>query len=85
MATEKSDVLADAKKTPKTTTPHVELNTFLKLMKIANTGGEAKHLIRSRNIYVNEVIETRNRRKLLAGMIVMFKGKKFPVTEKIVR
>ncbi len=85
MATLKSDAPSDAKKTPKTSTPHVELNTFLKLMKLASTGGEAKHLIRSRNIYVNEVIETRNRRKLLAGMIVTFKGRKYPVTEKVVR
>ena len=62
------DTSAAPKNSAKLSLPYVELNTFLKLMKIANTGGEAKHLIRSRNIFVDGVIETRNRRKLLAGI-----------------
>ena len=69
----------------KISAPSIELNTFLKVMKLANTGGEAKHLIRSRNIFVDGVIETRNRRKLLAGMAVVYAGKKFVVSEKVVR
>jgi ribosome-associated protein len=77
--------MADAQLRKKTTAPHVELNTFLKLMKIANTGGEAKHLIRSRNIYVDGEIETRNRRKLFGGMVITYSGKKFAVSESILR
>ncbi len=69
----------------KITEPHIELNTFLKVMKIANTGGEAKHLIRSRNIMVDGAIETRNRRKLLAGMVVTYAGRKFLVLQSHLR
>ncbi len=77
--------MADTETSKKITEPHIELNTFLKLMKIANTGGEAKHLIRSRNILVDGAVETRNKRKLLAGMMVTYAGRKFAVTDKIVR
>ena len=59
----------------------MELNTFLKLKGIAGTGGQAKNVIRSGDVVVNGAVETRNRRKLNSGDVVVVKGKKFVVDE----
>ena len=66
-------------------TKHIELNTFLKVVCIANTGGMAKLIIRSGKVKVNAEVETRNKRKLHAGDTVEFDGKKYIVDEKVVR
>jgi len=66
-------------------TKYIELNTFLKVVCIANTGGRAKLIIRSGKVKVNTEVETRNKRKLHAGDTVEFDGKKYIVDEKVVR
>jgi len=63
----------------------VELNTFLKIKNLASTGGQAKQLIRSGAVLVNGIIETRNRRKLIAGDKVEVNGKKYIITEDLLR
>ena len=64
---------------------YVELNNFLKIVGIANTGGTAKRIIRAEAVKVNGEIETRNKRKLHAGDAVEYLGKKYGVEEKYVR
>ena len=66
-------------------TKYVELNNFLKIMGIANTGGRAKLIIRARQIKVNGETETRNKRKLHSGDFVEYSGKKYEVEEKVLR
>ena len=63
----------------------IELNTFLKLKNLASTGGQAKVLIRSGEILVNGEVEMRNRRKLLVGDEVKYKGKMYVVEKEVVR
>ncbi|MFT4326349.1 MAG: RNA-binding S4 domain-containing protein [Candidatus Woesearchaeota archaeon] len=60
---------------------YIELNTFLKIKGLAGSGGEAKQLIRSEKISVNNVIETRNKRKLIAGDIITYENKELEVME----
>ena len=57
----------------------IELNAFLKKIGLAQTGGQAKQLIRSGDIKVNGEVETRNKRKLIDGDEVEFKNEKFIV------
>lgn len=63
----------------------IELNTFLKVKNLASTGGQAKVLIRSGEILVNGEVETRNRKKLLAGDEVKYKEKVYVVEKEVVR
>ena len=64
---------------------HIELNVFLGKIGIAATGGQAKIIIRSGEIKVNKEPETRNKRKLHAGDVVEYLGKKHVVKEELVR
>ena len=57
----------------------IELNTFLKLKLNLPTGGQAKLLIRSGKVFVNEQVETRNRKKLVKGDVVRVEEKKWEV------
>ena len=66
-------------------TKHIELNSFLKVVGIANTGGRAKLIIRSGAVKVNTEVETRNKKKLHAGDTVEFDGKKYTVDEGLLR
>jgi ribosome-associated protein len=50
---------------------YIKLDQFLKLAGVAETGGEAKHLIQSGQVIVNRVIETRRGRKLYHGDVVI--------------
>ena len=63
----------------------MELNNFLKIVGIANTGGTAKRIIRAEAVKVNGEIETRNKRKLHAGDVVEYLDKNYNVEEKHVR
>ncbi len=45
----------------------IKLDQFLKLAQVVQTGGEAKHLIRSGEVMVNGAEETRRGRKLYHG------------------
>lgn len=60
---------------------YIELNIFLRIKGLAKSGGEAKHFIRSRNIKLNGEIETRNKKKLIPGDKVTYKGITHIVTE----
>ena len=66
-------------------TKHIELNTFLRIMGVEGTGGKIKHIIRSGSVKVNGEIETRNKRKLKAGDVVEYLGRKYAVEEKGIR
>jgi len=63
----------------------IELNTFVKLKCFAATGGQAKLLIRSGAVIVNGVVETRNKKKLVADDIVDIQRKRFVVNGKEIR
>ena len=51
-------------------TPYIELYKLLKVEGIASTGGEAKAMIASGAVKVNDQVEQRKRNKLLPGDIV---------------
>ena len=55
------------------------LDQFLKLSSIVGTGGQAKLVIQGGEVKVNGAVETRRRRKLLAGDVVEFEGQKWKV------
>ena len=50
----------------------MKLDQFLKLTGVAQTGGEAKNLIRSGKICVNGIVENRRGRKLIDGDQIIF-------------
>lgn len=54
----------------------VELFKLLKFEGLASSGGEAKMLIDAGKVRVNDVVETRKRKKLRPGDIVEFAGEK---------
>jgi len=60
-------------------TEYQELNGFLHSKGIAATGGQIKIIIRNREVLVNGTVETRNKRKLVAGDEVKYKGKTWRV------
>ena len=53
----------------------IELCQFLKFGGLADSGGAAKQAIAEGGVTVNGVLETRKRKKLLAGDQVTFEGK----------
>jgi ribosome-associated protein len=57
----------------------IKLDQFLKLAQVVQSGGEAKHLIRSGVVRVNGTIETRRGRKLRHGDVVEVSGEEFQV------
>jgi ribosome-associated protein len=67
---------------PDSTTPRVvtvsetpiELCQFLKFGGLAGSGGQAKQAISEGLVLLNGVVETRKRKKLVAGDIVVFAG-----------
>lgn len=58
---------------------YIKLDQFLKLAGLAETGGEAKHLIQSGQVMVNRIIETRRGRKLYHGDVVVVEGEEMVV------
>ncbi|HIG78463.1 MAG TPA: RNA-binding S4 domain-containing protein [Cycloclasticus sp.] len=52
----------------------IELYALLKLESLAASGGEAKFFIAEGNVRVNGVVETRKRKKIIAGDTVEFAG-----------
>ncbi|HYD03138.1 MAG TPA: RNA-binding S4 domain-containing protein [Alphaproteobacteria bacterium] len=58
---------------------YIELNTFLKINNLAPTGGQAKNIIRDGEVQVNGTVETRNKKKLRDGDVVVYEGKKYIV------
>ncbi len=59
------------------------LAQFLKLISIVGTGGHAKFLIQNGEVTVNGEIETRRRRKMVAGDVVEVDGKQFLVNDSV--
>ena len=59
----------------------IRLDQFLKLNFVVESGGQAKMLIQSGEVKVNGEIETRRRRKLLAGDIVEFDGSEYSLDQ----
>ncbi|PSB09882.1 RNA-binding protein [Pleurocapsa sp. CCALA 161] len=57
-----------------TLTPHIKLDQFLKWQGIAQTGGEAKIIIKQGIVMVNEETELRRGRKLVTGDRVTVAG-----------
>jgi ribosome-associated protein len=57
----------------------VELYKILKFEGLVTTGGEAKLLIGDGQVTVNGEVETRKRRKMLAGDIIEFRGDRLEV------
>ena len=58
---------------------YIKLDQFLKLAGLVETGGEAKHFIKSGQVMVNRVIETRRGRKLYHGDVVVVDGEEMVV------
>ena len=50
----------------------IELNKLLKLLRLVNSGGEANMFIDNGEVYVNGAVDTRRRKKLRKGDVVMF-------------
>ncbi len=62
-----------------TQTPTIKLEQYLKLMGVAQTGGQAKLLIQAGQVKVNGQVETRRGRKLATGDRVSTLGETFKV------
>lgn len=58
----------------------VELYKLLKFEGLASSGGEAKLVIADGLVRVNGDIETRKRKKILAGDIIEYSGEKIRIT-----
>lgn len=58
--------------------PTIQLDHFLQSCGVP-TGGQAKRLIQSGEIRVNEKVETRRKKKLRLGDVVAFDGEEFEV------
>ncbi len=71
--------------TQDTSIKFIELNNYLRIIGIVNTGGLAKLLIRAGSVKVNNEIETRNKRKLHAGDVVEYLEKKYVIEESWLR
>ena len=53
---------------------YIELCQLLKLESLAQSGGEAKFFISEGLVKVNGEVETRKRKKIIAGDVVEFEG-----------
>ncbi len=57
----------------------IKLDQFLKLVGVAQTGGEAKLIIQGAEVRVNGAVETRRGRKLVEGDRISTLGETFTV------
>lgn len=55
----------------------LRLDHYLKSRGIAETGGQAKLMIQNGEVKLNGQVETRRRKKLVAGDVIKVNGKKF--------
>lgn len=60
----------------------IELYKILKFEGIASSGGEAKAIIGNGQVLVNGLVETRKRKKIVAGDIIELMGEKFKISLK---
>lgn len=61
-------------------TETIDLDRFLKLAGVAQSGGHAKQLIQSGEVTVNGETETRRRRTLCTGDVIALEGESFRVS-----
>lgn len=59
----------------------IQLDQFLKLKNVVQSGGEAKHVIQGGLVKVNGEVETRRGRKLALGDLVEIEALSFTVEE----
>ena len=59
----------------------IELNKLLKLMRLVGSGGEANMAIDNGLVEVNNIVETRRRRKLRTGDRVAFNAASVEICE----
>jgi ribosome-associated protein len=59
----------------------IQLDQFLKLKNVVQSGGEAKHVIQGGLVKVNGEVETRRGRKLAPGDLVEIEALSFTVEE----
>jgi ribosome-associated protein len=52
----------------------IELNKLMKFLRFAGSGGEANQIIDDGEVIVNDVVETRRRKKLRTGDTILFQG-----------
>ena len=64
------------------TTEPVELYKILKFEGLASSGGEAKQVIAGGQVLLNGEIETRKRKKIVAGDVITFGSDKLLITRK---
>lgn len=57
----------------------IPLNDLLKVLHLVGTGGEANIRITNGEVLVNGAVETQKRKKLRAGDVVEFGGKKIAI------
>ncbi len=57
----------------------IELDQFLKLAEVTQSGGQAKHLIQSGGVLLNGVVETRRGKKLRPGDRIFVGGEEYIV------
>jgi len=60
----------------------IELCRLLKFENLVQSGGEAKSVIAQELVRVNGEVETRKRKKLIAGDIIEFAGETIQIKEK---
>ncbi|HCK89294.1 MAG TPA: S4 domain-containing protein YaaA [Erysipelotrichaceae bacterium] len=65
----------------KITTEYITLQQFMKLSGIAQTGGEAKILVKETEIFVNGEKENRRGRKLYPGDVIRVSGKMYVISK----
>lgn len=57
----------------------IDLDQFLKLAGVADSGGQAKHIVQGGAVKVNNQVELRRRRSLKVGDVVSVGGDEFRV------
>ncbi|QDV74872.1 RNA-binding S4 domain-containing protein [Botrimarina mediterranea] len=57
----------------------IHLDQFLKVQNLVGTGGQAKQVIQGGEVQVNGEVETRRRRQLRQGDVVLFEGEEMVV------
>jgi len=59
--------------------PFIELNKLLKMLNLAESGGEANYLISEGIVLVNGIVELQKRKKLREGDVVEFENHKITI------
>ncbi|MFP7756168.1 RNA-binding S4 domain-containing protein [Thermodesulfobacteriota bacterium B35] len=72
--------MTDRQKTLAIRDDYIELYKVLKIENMAASGGEAKHMIAAGLVLVNGEVETRKRRKTIAGDVVEVNGEQIRIT-----